>query len=533
MVITKTDFTLKSNFLKRQLSILYKIALVCSCFSFTATKAQFYNLPNDYFYGLLTERVLAQKDSSIHASVKPYIPFFSDKYKHVEDSHRVLKYITEDQFLDKVFFDHLLHVRSKNKKYTLTVDPLLNLELGRDAEDTLFRKLYTNTRGFIVTGSIGKDFYFETMVSENQSLFPNYIESINKATAVVPGQGRWKTFNTRGFDYSFSSGFFSYQPCKNVNIQAGHGKHKIGQGYRSLFLSDNAFNYPFVRITQNYFKGRLQYTNIYASFMNLESASTKIPPHTEPLFQKKAASFQHLSLNLAKWLNVGFFQGMIWQAADKRNTQHFEWQYFNPVIFTNLASYGLNNKNNILIGADLNLKITKRISVYGQFMADDLSNNNSKGNGWGYQAGLKYFNAFTVKNLFLQTEYNNVTEASYLSPVTTNSVNQSYSHYNQNIAFTPGYGEEVVILADYKIKRVFLNARYHYQYYSYNNYSLFTNQIVNLKLGYTINPAYNANISVGLLYRSQDFFGFNISNNKTAYLYLSFKTSLYNNYYDF
>lgn len=513
------------------MSITFKIAFITFSFAITIAKGQFYNLPNDYFFSLITEKKLAEKDSSIHSSIKPYIHFFSDKYKHVADSHRVLKYITEDQFLDKIFFDNLIHIRSKDRKYRLTIDPLLNLEMGRDTEDTIFRKLYTNTRGFVASGSIGKDFYFETMFSENQSLFPEYIETINKETKVVPGQGRWKNFNSRGFDYSFSSGFFSYQICRNINIQAGHGKHKIGQGYRSLLLSDNAFNYPYVRVTQRYFKGRLQYTNIYSSLMNLQAASVNLPPHTEPLFQKKAAAFQHLSINFTKWFNVGLFQGLIWQVADKYNRQRFEWQYFNPVIFTNLGYYGLNNKNNIVIGAELNLKITKNISIYGQFMGDDFSNTDSLGNAWGYQAGIKYFNAFSLKNLFLQSEYNNISEGSYLSSV--NNENQSYSHYNQNLAYTPGYGQELIFIADYKLKRVFFNARYHYQYYTYSGYSLFTNQIANLKLGYTINPAYNANISIGMLYRAQDFFGFNVSNNKTAYLYLSFKTNIYNTYYDF
>lgn len=528
MVTTSEIKSLK--FLSLLKSSLFFLLLFSYPFSF---KAQYYNLPGDYFYSLLTERTLAAKDSSIHTSVKPYIHFYSDKFKHVQDSHRVFKYITEDAFLDKVFFDDLIHIKSKQKKFYITANPLLNLELGRDAEDTVFRKLTSNTRGFIIAGSIGKDFYFETMLAENQTYFPNYIEKQNKATGVVPAQGRWKVYNGRGFDYAFTSGFVSYQPFKNLNIQAGHGKHKIGNGYRSLLLSDNSFNYPFIRVTQQYFKGRLQYTNIYAALMNLESASTKVVPNTEPLFQKKAASFQQLSLNIAKWLNVGFFQGLIWQAGDKRNNQHFEWQYFNPVIYSNLGFYGLNNRNNILIGADINLKISNKVSVYGQIMADDLSNNNSSGNGWGYQAGIKYFDAFKLKNLFLQTEYNNVSEGAYLSPVTTGLVNQSYSHYNQNLAFTPGYGQELIVIADYKIKRVSFNAKYNYQYYTHNSYALNANNIINLRVGYTINPAYNANISLGLAYRDQDYFGFNISNNKTAYLYLSFKTSLYNTYYDF
>jgi hypothetical protein len=498
-----------------------------------SAKAQFYNLPNDHSFGLFTERVLAEQDSSVHSSVKPYIPFFSDKYRHVADSTRLFKYISDDPFLDKVIYDHLIHVRSKEKgEYEIKVDPLLNFEVGKDSEDTLRRKLYTNTRGFIASGSIGKDFYFETMLSENQSMFPNYLETASRSIGVVPGQGRWKTFKVRGYDYAFSSGFFSYQPCKNLNIQAGHGKHKIGQGYRSLLLSDNAFNYPYVRITQQWLKGRVQYTNIYASFMNLVNSSEKIVPNTERLFQKKAASFQHLSLNFTKWLNLGFFQGMMWRVGDKNNVQHFEWQYFNPVIFTNLAFYGLNDRNNILIGSDLNIKVTKRISVYGQLMADDLSNTRTIGNGIGYQAGIKYFDAFRIKNLFLQAEYNDVSESSYTSPITDTS-NQSYSHYNQNIAYTPGYGKEFVGILDYKFQRFTFNARYNYQYFTYLNYDLYTNQYVNLRLSYTINPAYNANLSLGLMYRTQDYFEPKISDSKTAYLYLSFKTSLYNLYYDF
>jgi hypothetical protein len=499
----------------------------------SGVNAQFYNLPNDYSYALLTERELAKPDSSIHSALKPYIHFFSPKYEHVADTHKVFKFISEDVILDKVLVDHLLHIKSKDKKYRFTVDPLLNFETGRDSEDTINRKLYVNTRGFIAAGYIGKDFYFETLLSENQAVFPNYIETANRKSYVVPGQGRWKGFKTRGFDYAFSSGFFSYQVTKHINIQGGHGKQKIGNGYRSLLLSDNAFNYPYLRITQQWFKGRLQYTNIYAALMNLVSASTLIPPNTERLFQKKAASFQYLSVNPAKWLSVGFFQGLIWQAADKRNVQHLEWQYFNPVIYTNLGFYGLNDRNNILIGADLNLKLGKSINIYGQFMADDLSGTRNLGNTWGYQAGIKYFDAFKVQNLFLQMEYNNVTEDAYSNPQTVLTSDQSYTHYNQNLAYTPGYGNEFILMLDYKIKRVCFNARYNYQFATVNNYSLYQNNIVNLKLGYTINPAYNAALSVGISYRDQNFFGFNSSDNTTGYLYIGFKTNIFNTYFDF
>ena len=219
------------------------------CLISVPSKAQFYNLPNDYFFNTFSQRQLARLDSEqTHSSIQPYIPFFNKKYEFVGDTHRLFKYITDDPLLDKVFFDHLIHIKPKSGKFEFKVDPLLNVELGRAFYDTtsIQQRISTNTRGFIASGKIGKDFYFETMFSENQSQFPYYISKYNNQTKIIPGQGRYKVFKTTGYDYAFSSGFISYQPFKRLNIQLGHGKQKIGNGYRSLLLSDNAFNYPYL-----------------------------------------------------------------------------------------------------------------------------------------------------------------------------------------------------------------------------------------------------------------------------------------------
>ena len=132
---------------------------------------------------------------------------------------------------------------------------MVNFDAGWDISGKSNRKYYTNTRGYIGSGYIGKNVYFESLFAENQSFFPTYLSKSNNATKIIPGQGRWKTFKDIGYDYAFSSGFVSVQVHKNVNIQAGHGKQKIGHGYRSLLLSDNSFNYPFIRITHQWFGG--------------------------------------------------------------------------------------------------------------------------------------------------------------------------------------------------------------------------------------------------------------------------------------
>ncbi len=496
------------------------------------TKAQFYNLPGDYNFSLLTERGLAAKDFAIHSGLKPYIHFFNSKYQHVPDSHRLFKYIVDDAALDAIFFKHVVRIQPPNQNFKFRLDPILNLEEGRDLSDTIGRRLNTNTRGLIASGYIGNKFYFETMFAENQSMFPTYISNLVKTTSVVPGQGRWKAFKGTGYDYAFSSGFFSVQAIKNLNIQVGHGKHKIGNGYRSLLLSDNAFNYPYIRFTQQWFKGRVNYTNIYSVLMNLDSASKRPTPNAERLFQKKAASFQYLSVNVTKSLNLGFFQGMIWHAGDDKNKQDIGWQYFNPLIYSNLPEYGLNNKNNILVGADVKFKITSKLNFYGQLMADDLSGAKKYGDAVGFQLGANYYDAFGIKNLFLQVEYNDVNENSYVSPLSANS-NQSYSHYNQNLAYTPGSGKEIIAIVDYKWKRFFINLKYNNQNLLQNGDYFYNNQLINAKIGYVINPSYNLNVNLGYTYRMQNFNNFTTLNNQTNYIYLGIRTSIYNLYYDF
>ncbi len=150
-----------------------------------------------------------------------------------------------------------------------------------------------------------------------------------------------------------ASAILHYQSGKNFSIRLGHGKQKVGNGYRSLLLSDNAFNYPYLQLTASFFKQKLQYSQTYALLMNLTDGGTKVPPGTERIFQKKAASFQHLSWHTSKYLDIYLFQGMVWQATDTNNVMHLDAYYVNPVIFTNLAKYGFNNANHILVGGGL------------------------------------------------------------------------------------------------------------------------------------------------------------------------------------
>lgn len=472
-------------------------------------------------------------------------------------------------FMRKLKQENFLVVRDSADQFYLTIDPLFNFEYGADMADTSGEKLYKNTRGFIARGHIGKKLAFETSFYENQASYPRYIDDYIKSTDnlfpqtvnydynIVPGQGRSKVFRVRGYDYSMSAGYVSYSPNKIFNIQAGHGKHFVGEGYRSLLLSDNSYNYPYARITTTW--KNIQYTNLYTSFMNLTNGGTKSTPHLERLFQKKTGSFQMLSVNLFKRLQIGLFQGMIWEAADTMNRQHLSFNTFDPIIGVNTAIYGLHDKNNILWGSTLKLKITKSISLYGQYMLDDVY---KKGDGgdvrkkFGYQVGFKYFDVFKLKNLNIQFEYNSVRPYSYSSE----DREQSYTHYNQALAHPLGANfAEMVGFINYRFGDFFIELKANYAEKGVDTLNrnfggnVFANSgsfpiaqkleevkmfqglkttimYQDIHIGYLVNPATNFNVILGMSYRTKKTYK---ETKNTQFIYFGLRTSLANFYYDF
>lgn len=516
------------------------------------------NIPlnREYFYR--TEANALKNDSiPTHVSFKPVITSQSTLFS-IHDSLYHPGEPKRGKAMRKLFDESLIIVDKPG--FRLTIDPLFNLEAGKSnitAEDSLL--LYRNTRGLRVEGKVGDKFAFGSTFYENQAVYTEYISNFIDSLGVAPGQGRVKKFKTNGYDFAMSSGYISYDPSKHINLQFGHGKHFVGDGYRSLLLSDNAFNYPYVRITSTFGKSKFQYVNLYTVFMNLNNGGVITPPHTERLFQKKAGAFQMLSYSPHPRIHLGIFQGMIWEASDNKNRHHLNAWYFNPVIGLSAIPYGLDRKNNILLGATIKAKITKFIYAYSQFALDDIAEQRLKGslsNKTAWQAGLKAYHLFTLKDLYFQAEYNTARPYTYAH----RKPEQSYTHYNQPLAHPLGanFNETVGILG-YRFMRVVAEVKINYAVIgkdtagfhfgsdplapdnlAYYGLSSTINEqlqgsrttIINkdIRIGVIINPATNMNLSIGATMRELKNSAV-ISN--TNYYYVALRTSLSNIYYDF
>jgi hypothetical protein len=426
-----------------------------------------------------------------------------------------------------------------SSSFRLAFDPLVNLSLSEDESSQ--KKLFINTRGARIQGLLGKNIGFETSFYENQGTFAPFWDGYINHTRVSPGQGRAKRYKKTGWDYAFSSGYIQWQASKVLNIQFGHDKNFIGDGYRSLLLSDIATNYPFLRVSFTWKK--VQYTRIIASLMNLDY---KILGTDTKAFPKKTANFHLLSFSLPKKIQISLFEGTIVGNPDSEGRFRLNMDILSPVPYMDMLR---TNQNHIhpVAGTNIRWQIAKGLAVYNQWVFDH--DPSSKSRSYGYQAGVKYYNAFGIDRLFLQTEFNRVLPFTYANSDST----IAYSHYSQPLAHPLGANfSEWVGIIHYQLRHWSAYGKMTQANYgadiSTTSYGrdvlrpipagtssvMFQGQVTRLNtfegaLSFTFNPKNQMSISAGVYLQNTDV----LPSQNISMVYLAFRTSLTNLYYDF
>jgi hypothetical protein len=330
-------------------------------------------------------------------------------------------------FKSSNFFRHRASFFSVNQPdFKLIVNPVLAFDLGQDIETS--SQVFRNTRGLELRGSIGNKVGFYTFISENQFRYPSFYNEWIDQYSVIPGAGFKKKFGSGARDFFVSRGYITASPTKQIEVQFGHDRNFIGNGYRSLIMSDFAKENLFLKLKTQVW--RIQYLNLFSEYTDYASRSgaTGI---------KKYGAFHYLNLSVIPGkFDFGVFEHIIFS----RNNSGYEPQYLNPIIFYRSVEHGLNSSDNAILGMDWRFNPISGVSFYGQFVLDEFVKNELFGrtgswvNKWGVQAGGKWINAFSVNNLDVQIETNIVRPYMY----THRKTEQSYTHYNQAIAHPIG-----------------------------------------------------------------------------------------------
>ncbi len=347
-------------------------------------------------------------------------------------------FISRKPLLNSFYKTKANFLEVKNKDLFLAVNPVLQIHQAIESGNN--ERIFFNSRGVNVRGLIGKKVGFSSYITDNQERGPKFFQEQVNTYRAVPGNGFYKTFKKTGVDYFDARGYITFNAAKFIDFQLGYDKNFIGNGYRSLFLSDWGNSYLFAKINTKVWK--FNYQNI---FMELMPQFTKTG---DTLLDRKYAAMHHLSMNVTKWLNIGLFEGIIFGRKNR-----FDFQYLNPVIFYRHIEGTIGSPDNAVAGLDFKANIAHRLQFYGQFLLDEFilsevkNHPNSWVNKYGYQLGGKYVDAFGVKNLDLQGEVNRV------RPFTYSHYDQvtNYSHYNQPLAHPLGANfQEFIGIAHYQ-----------------------------------------------------------------------------------
>jgi hypothetical protein len=491
---------------------------------------------------------ISRPSVAFHSSFRPYL---SQSYLHATDSGFPFRFYG----FRNIFFSKTFNEKPEKRNwYQLQLHPITDQETGYDL---LTRQaVVASTGGLHLKTSINNDFTFAATLVGGRVSFPYFLDTTIADKKVIPAFGMGYGSNTRGYQVFDYTGYISYSPNNNkvFNFQLGRDKHFIGDGYRSLLLSDFAPAYPFFRINANIW--HIQYNAWYTWMYDIEKAKG-----VKNDFRDKYATFHYLSYNILKGLNISLFENVVWRGTDTNMVRQFDVNYLNPVIFYRPVEYANGSPDNSFIGANISAILFKRIKLYGQLALDEFYLKEIRarqgwwGNKQGWQLGFKWINAFAQKGLKLQAEYNEVRPYTY----THGLVDQNYGHYGLPLAHPLGANfREFLGIVSFRKDRMeyFWQGMYavtgrdsasvksnvgHNIFLSYTTrgaeYGNFTTQGIrtvimqsHFKLTWHILPAMNMRFEAGYIQRSESNSAYALEN---PYLYIGFKTSFWNTYNDF
>jgi hypothetical protein len=492
---------------------------------------------------------IQRPNTTFHSSFRPYL---SSTFADATDS--VLPF--RSYGFRNFFLANTLNEKPENRNwFSVQAHPVADVEAGYDM---LLRKAVSSTAGGMhLKLNVNNDFTFASTLVGGNCQLPFFLDTGLRSARLLPAYGQAYKSNNRGFNFFDFTGYVSYSPNNNkvFNLQAGRDRHFIGDGYRSVLLSDFAPAYPFLRINTSIW--RIQY-NVWYTWMNDISKAHGVKSG----FTNKFGTFHYLSYNILKELNIGVFENVVWRGTDTNQVRNFEVNYLNPVVFYRPQEYSVGSPDNSFIGLNLNATIARRFKLYAQLGLDEFYLREIRArSGWwankqAWQLGAKYINAFGIKGLKLQAEYNQVRPYTYSHGLP----DQNYGHYGMPLAHPLGANfKEYLGFVTYRKDRWQFSAQGMYvlagedsaragSNYGKNIFKSYTTRAheygnktgqgvphtilqSDLRVTYYVIPALHARLEAGYIQRSEQLSESYFLEN--PYFYLSFKTSFWNNYRDF
>jgi hypothetical protein len=434
------------------------------------------------------------------------------------------------------------------KNFFLALNPILSAQGMYETDNNNRSPLWSSSQGVELRAQAANRIGLSLAVSNNIETLPAYVQDWAQAQQAIPGAGPYRYAGNGQYNYLLVRGHADFSLIKNyIHVSAGYDKQFIGDGYRTLFLSDFSAGAAFAGIRTRIWK--LHYQNLYLELMpQFHDQSPAGTPH-------KYAAIHHLSVNATRWLNIGLFEATTFARKD-----HYDFAYLNPIILYRATERYLGSPDKVALGINFKALALKKFNLYGQFLLNEFTakeffgNKGYWANKWGLQLGVKYYDVAGIRNLDLQLEANFIRPFTYSHSDTMSN----FTHYNQPLAHPLGAGvrEFIGIVRYQPARKWFVTGKA--IYYNHGNdstgndggniflsydtrshqygYGLIggieaTGLYLNLHVSYELKP--HLFIDLGAQHHQLSYAGDFLPKNTSNALYLGFRLNVARREYDF
>ncbi len=377
--------------------------------------------------------------NNIHTAYQPY--FVNELTENLTDSINMADFVSELNFNKSV----------ENKYCRLAIAPVVDFITGFEHGTNNF--IGYGAAGASISGSTKTKFAFNLQIIYFSALYTDAYHQIADSNNVIPHLG---TFHKLGKFRStfFFPFYFNYRPTSNFIFQVGYGKHFIGDGYRSLFLSTNSNNHFYSQIAANFWKIKYIARLSFLQDAGIESKKSEL--------KQNYSATHFLSYNISKRLNINLFETVIWHSRDSVGFRGLDANYLNPAVFYRPVEFSLGSPDNVLLGIGFKLRLWNETNLYGQFLLDEFllaeikARNKWWANKFAVQIGMRQANLLNINGLSILAECNIV------RPYTYSHINtyENYGSFHQPLAHPFGANfKELVLVLNYEAKRLKYNLK--------------------------------------------------------------------------
>ncbi len=440
-----------------------------------------------------------------------------------------------------------LLLNDTNSKKTIRISPLI----------TALPTIQKNTVGAQLGAGFSAMFKFNKKLQaiiNYQRLWLNGTTAMDSSVTQTNSIGAVGTaFYTRSANFTTSNYLdfnLKYLPSKYITLHAGRNRFFVGEGYRSLILSDNAA--PMYHLSFDAKFKQFQYATTYAHLVDINDSKP-----LDNYVRNKFMTFHSISYTPNKWLTIQLYETVVF-ASRSNNMYKFKYDvtYLNPIIFLRPVEYSQGSTDNELLGLNIKLKPIKNLTLYGQFVLDEfllsyfVKRTRWWGNKYAVQGGAKY-NYIRPQKQFIA-----LAELNYARPYTYSHADPliNYGHYNQALAHPAGGNFiELLSLVSYKQNNLMFSAKVSYftqgldansTNYGSNIYNSYTKRnadfgvailqgkllkriTANVQGTYTLTKVKNINVCLGTVVTKSNI------NATNAIVYMGVQATLFNHYNDY